>query len=231
MKTIKMMNLFRNILMVSFLVCFAACGSDGDNEGGSESGKGSAYSTVDGRTVKYGYCYVVPDGDGFYELTASTVDIIYYKQHPEKIKDDMLFSCMNIDVSTSSINESTTDVDVEITYDIALKSLLINGDNDIDESTIPVAPTYIWYTNTWGVHKENQNISISKSGNTFKVTGTDVVVLASEMGVDDGISNDARQTVCSFGFESNNIYQIELENIKFVTDAETIKTIKSLKQK
>lgn len=232
MKVTKMMNLLRNALMVSFLFCLAACSSDSDNEGGSESGKGSAYSTVDGRTMKYDYCYIVPyeeEGDLRYELSAFNVDPLYYKQHPEKVKDE-LFSYMSIDFPASTINDgATNDFDIEIAYDSSLKRLLIDDNSDIDESTIPVASTYIWYSYDWVHDKKDQNISISKSGNTFKITGTDVVVLASKMGVDDGISSDARQTVCSFGFESNNIYQVEFENVKFVTDTEAVKMIRSLK--
>lgn len=232
-KVHKMMSFLRNALMVSFLVCVAACSSD--NEGNSESGKGSAYTTVDGRTVKYEHCYVIPyeeDGVARYSLEAFNIDPMYYKQHPEKVKDDMLYSYFALDFPASSINESATkDFDIEIDYDISLKRLLIDDDSDIDESTIPVAPTHIWYTYDWVHHKKDQNLAISKSGNTFKVTGTDIVVLASEMGVDEGISNDARQTVCSFGFESNNIYQVEFENVKLVTDAKTVQMLKSLKQK
>ncbi len=216
MKAIKIINLLRNVLMASFLVFLAACSSDSDNEGGSESGKGSAYSTVDGRTMKYDYCYIVPyekEGVLYYELNAFNVDLLYYKQHPEKVKDDVLYSCMFIDFPASAINDgATNDFDIEIDYDSSLKRLLIDDNSDIDESTIPVASTHIWYCYDWLHHKKDQNISISKSGNTFKITGTDVGILASKMGVDDGISSyDARQTVCSFGFESDNIYQVEFE--------------------
>lgn len=234
MKTIKLMNLVRNVLMVSALVCLAACSSNDDSDNNDSSGKGTAYSTVDERTVKYEHCYIVPydyNGELRYELSAFNVDPIYYKQHPEKIKEDMLYSCMVIDVPASSINTSATkDFDLGISYDSSLQRILIDDDSDIDESKIPVASTHIWYAYDREHHKIDQSISISKSGNMFKVTSTGLTVLASEKGVDDGISSDARRTSCSFGFESNNIYQIELENAKLVTDPQTQKAIKRLRR-
>ena len=53
-------------------VSFSACSED-DEGGGGSSKNGSAFSTLDGRTVKYKYLYVVSyvDNDGpSYELCA-----------------------------------------------------------------------------------------------------------------------------------------------------------------
>lgn len=55
-------------------VSFSACSSDDDKDGGGSTG-GSAFTTVDGRTVNYKYLYVVPlnDEDEFDTLNSATL--------------------------------------------------------------------------------------------------------------------------------------------------------------
>ena len=129
-------------------VSFSACSSDDDKDGGGSTG-GSAFSTLDGRTVKYKYLYVVSevdDGDTFYGLFASTEDLFYYRQHPEKVKDNMVYSYMALDTYADELNKPQHQFDVEVHYDCNLKEGITDDEVDSD---FPVASTYIWYTTPW----------------------------------------------------------------------------------
>ena len=97
-------------------VSFSAC-SDDDEGGGGSSKNGSAFSTVDGRTVKYKYLYVVSlvdEGDTFYELFASTEELLYYRKNPDKVKENMLYSYMSLDVYADKLNKPQHKFDVEV---------------------------------------------------------------------------------------------------------------------
>ena len=213
-------------------VSFSAC-SDDDEGGGGSSKKGSAFSTLDGRTVKYKYLYVVSyvDNDGpSYELCASTEDLFYYRQHPEKVKDNMVYSFMSLDMYGEEFNKPLHQFNVQIGYDCNLKEGITD---DEDDSDFPVASTHIWYTTPWDQDESStETLTIKKSGNTLKVETTELTFLASEMGAeDDGIDSSSRRTKGKIAFESSNLISAVLDSPKvvFVKSAKDRKFLKSLR--
>lgn len=212
-------------------VSFSACSSDDDKDGGGSTG-GSAFSTLDGRTVKYKYLYVVSevdDGDTFYGLFASTEDLFYYRQHPEKVKDNMVYSYMALDTYADELNKPQHQFDVEVNYDCNLKEGITD---DEDDSDFPVASTHIWYTTPWDQDESStETLTIKKSGNTFKVETTELTFLASEKGVDDGIDSSSRRTMGKIAFESSNLISEVLDSpeVVFVKSEKDRKFLKSLR--
>ena len=213
-------------------VSFSACSSDDDKDGGGSTG-GSAFSTLDGRTVKYKYLYVVSevdDGDTFYGLFASTEDLFYYRQHPEKVKDNMVYSYMALDTYADELNKPQHQFDVEVNYDCNLKEGITD---DEDDSELPVASTHIWYTTPWDQDESStETLTVKKSGNTFKVETTELTFLASEKGADDdGISSSSRRTKGKIAFESSNLISDVQDSpqVVFVKSAKDSKFLKSLR--
>ena len=216
-------------------VSFSACSED-DEGGGGSSKNGSAFSTLDGRTVKYKYLYVVSyvDNDGpSYELCASTEDLFYYRQHPEKVKDNMVYSFMSLDMYGEEFNKPLHQFDVQIGYDCNLQhDISIDDSEDEDYTENPVASTHIWYTTPWDQDESSTaTLTIKKSGNTFKVETTELTFLASEKGVDDGIDDYSRRTKGKIAFESSNLVSAVLDSpeIVFVKSAKDRKFLKSLR--
>lgn len=215
-------------------VSFSACSED-DEGGGGSSKNGSAFSTVDGRTVKYKYLYVVSyvDNDGpSYELCASTEDLFYYRQHPEKVKDNMVYSFMSLDMYGEEFNKPLHQFDVQIGYDCNLKEGITDDEDDFD-SDFPVASTHIWYTTPWDQDESStETLTVKKSGKTFKVETTELTFLASEMGADeDGIDDYSRRTKGKIAFESSNLVSAVLDSpeVVFVKSEKDRKFLKSLR--
>ena len=213
-------------------VSFSACSED-DEGGGGSSKNGSAFSTLDGRTVKYKYLYVVSyvDNDGpSYELCASTEDLFYYRQHPEKVKDNMVYSYMSLDMYGEEFNKPQHQFDVQIGYDCNLKEGITD---DEDDSDFPVASTHIWYTTPWDQDESStETLTVKKSGKTFKVETTELTFLASEMGVDeDGVDDYSRRTKGKIAFESSNLVSAVLDSpeVVFVKSEKDRKFLKSLR--
>ena len=212
-------------------VSFSACSSDDDKDGGGSTG-GSAFSTLDGRTVKYKYLYVVSevdDGDTFYGLFASTEDLFYYRQHAEKVKDNMVYSYMALDTYADELNKPQHQFDVEVNYDCNLKEGITD---DEDDSDFPVASTHIWYSTPWDQDESStETLTVKKSGNTFKVETTELTFLASEKGVDDGIDSSSRRTKGKIAFESSNLISAVLDSpeVVFVKSAKDREFLKSLR--
>lgn len=213
-------------------VSFSACSED-DEGGGGSSKNGSAFSTLDGRTVKYKYLYVVSyvDNDGpSYELCASTEDLFYYRQHPEKVKDNMVYSFMSLDMYGEEFNKPLHQFDVQIGYDCNLKEGITD---DEDDSDFPVASTHIWYTTPWDQDESStETLTVKKSGKTFKVETTELTFLASEMGADeDGVDDYSRRTKGKIAFESSNLVSAVLDSpeVVFVKSAKDRKFLKSLR--
>ena len=213
-------------------VSFSACSSDDDKDGGGSTG-GSAFSTLDGRTVKYKFLYVVSEvdeGDTFYGLFAFTEDLLYYRQHPEKVKDNMVYSYMALDTYADELNKPQHQFDVEVNYDCNLKEGITD---DEDDSDFPVASTYIWYTTPWDQDESStETLTVKKSGNTFKVETTELTFLASEKGADDdGISSSSRRTKGKIAFESSNLISDVQDSpqVVFVKSAKDSKFLKSLR--
>ena len=215
-------------------VSFSACSED--DEGGGSSKNGSAFSTLDGRTVKYKYLYVVSyvDNDGpSYELCASTEDLFYYRQHPEKVKDNMVYSFMSLDMYGEEFNKSLHQFDVQIGYDCNLQhDISIDDSEDEDYTENPVASTHIWYSTPWDQDESStETLTIKKSGNTFKVETTELTFLASEKGVDDGVDSSSRRTKGKIAFESSNLVSAVLDSpeVVFVKSEKDRKFLKSLR--
>ena len=212
-------------------VSFSACSED-DEGGGGSSKNGSAFSTLDGRTVKYKYLYVVSyvDNDVSYELYASTEDLFYYRQHPEKVKDNMVYSFMSLDMYGEEFNKPLHQFDVQIGYDCNLKEGITD---DEDDSDFPVASTHIWYTTPWDQDESStETLTVKKSGKTFKVETTELTFLASEMGVDeDGVDDYSRRTKGKIAFESSNLVSAVLDSpeVVFVKSEKDRKFLKSLR--
>lgn len=216
-------------------VSFSACSED-DEGGGGSSKNGSAFSTLDGRTVKYKYLYVVSyvDNDGpSYELCASTEDLFYYRQHPEKVKDNMVYSFMSLDMYGEEFNKPLHQFDVQIGYDCNLQhDISIDDSEDEDYTENPVASTHIWYTTPWDQDESStETLTVKKSGNTFKVETTELTFLASEKGVDDGIDDYSRRTKGKIAFESSNLISAVLDSpeVVFVKSAKDREFLKSLR--
>ena len=217
-------------------VSFSACSED-DEGGGGSSKNGSAFSTLDGRTVKYKYLYVVSyvDNDGpSYELCASTEDLFYYRQHPEKVKDNMVYSFMSLDMYGEEFNKPLHQFDVQIGYDCNLKEGITDYEDDFDsDSDFPVASTHIWYTTPWDQDESStETLTVKKSGKTFKVETTELTFLASEMGADeDGVDDYSRRTKGKIAFESSNLISAVLDSpeVVFVKSAKDRKFLKSLR--
>ena len=201
-------------------VSFSACSED-DEGGGGSSKNGSAFSTLDGRTVKYKYLYVVSyvDNDGpSYELCASTEDLFYYRQHPEKVKDNMVYSFMSLDMYGEEFNKPLHQFDVQIGYDCNLQhDISIDDSEDEDYTENPVASTHIWYQTPWDQDESStETLTVKKSGKTFKVETTELTFLASEKGVDDGIDSSSRRTKGKIAFESSNLISEVLDSPEVV---------------
>ncbi|MCI6687765.1 MAG: hypothetical protein MR461_04520 [Prevotella sp.] len=216
-------------------VSFSACSED-DEGGGGSSKNGSAFSTLDGRTVKYKYLYVVSyvDNDGpSYELCASTEDLFYYRQHPEKVKDNMVYSFMSLDMYGEEFNKPLHQFYVQIGYDCNLQhDISIDDSEDEDYTENPVASTHIWYTTPWDQDESStETLTIKKSGNTFKVETTELTFLASEKGVDEGIDSSSRRTKGKIAFESSNLVSAVLDSpeVVFVKSEKDRKFLKSLR--
>lgn len=216
-------------------VSFSACSED-DEGGGGSSKNGSAFSTLDGRTVKYKYLYVVSyvDNDVSYELYASTEDLFYYRQHPEKVKDNMVFSFMSLDMYGEEFNKPLHQFDVLIGYDCNLKEGITDYEDDFDsDSDFPVASTHIWYTTPWDQDESStETLTVKKSGNTFKVETTELTFLASEMGAeDDCFDSSSRRTKGKIAFESSNLISEVLDSpeVVFVKSEKDRKFLKSLR--
>ena len=216
-------------------VSFSACSED-DEGGGGSSKNGSAFSTLDGRTVKYKYLYVVSyvDNDGpSYELCASTEDLFYYRQHPEKVKDNMVYSFMSLDMYGEEFNKPLHQFDVQIGYDCNLQhDISIDDSEDEDYTENPVASTHIWYQTPWDQDESStETLTVKKSGKTFKVETTELTFLASEKGVDDGIDSSSRRTKGKIAFESSNLISEVLDSpeVVFVKSAKDRKFLKSLR--
>lgn len=216
-------------------VSFSACSED-DEGGGGSSKNGSAFSTLDGRTVKYKYLYVVSyvDNDGpSYELCASTEDLFYYRQHPEKVKDNMVYSFMSLDMYGEEFNKPLHQFDVQIGYDCNLQhDISIDDSEDEDYTENPVASTHIWYQTPWDQDESStETLTVKKSGNTFKVETTELTFLASEKGVDDGIDSSSRRTKGKIAFESSNLVSEVLDSpeVVFVKSEKDRKFLKSLR--
>lgn len=217
-------------------VSFSAC-SDDDEGGGGSSKNGSAFSTLDGRTVKYKYLYVVSyvDNDGpSYELSASTEDLFYYRQHPEKVKDNMVYSFMSLDMYGEEFNKPLHQFDVQIGYDCNLKhDISIDDSEDEDYTEYPVASTHIWYHTPWDQDESStETLTVKKSGKTFKVETTELTFLASEMGADeDGVDDYSRRTKGKIAFESSNLVSAVLDSpeVVFVKSEKDRKFLKSLR--
>lgn len=216
-------------------VSFSACSED-DEGGGGSSKNGSAFSTVDGRTVKYKYLYVVSyvDNDVSYELCASTEDLFYYRQHPEKVKDNMVYSFMSLDMYGEEFNKPLHQFDVLIGYDCNLQhDISIDDSEDEDYTENPVASTHIWYQTPWDQDESStETLTVKKSGNTFKVETTELTFLASEMGAeDDCFDSSSRRTKGKIAFESSNLVSAVLDSpeVVFVKSAKDRKFLKSLR--
>ena len=216
-------------------VSFSACSED-DEGGGGSSKNGSAFSTLDGRTVKYKYLYVVSyvDNDVSYELYASTEDLFYYRQHPEKVKDNMVFSFMSLDMYGEEFNKPLHQFDVLIGYDCNLKEGITDYEDDFDsDSDFPVASTHIWYTTPWDQDESStETLTVKKSGKTFKVETTELTFLASEMGADeDGVDDYSRRTKGKIAFESSNLISAVLDSpeVVFVKSEKDRNFLKSLR--
>ncbi|MDY4665236.1 MAG: hypothetical protein SPC80_04490 [Prevotella sp.] len=216
-------------------VSFSACSED-DEGGGGSSKNGSAFSTLDGRTVKYKYLYVVSyvDNDGpSYELCASTEDLFYYRQHPEKVKDNMVYSFMSLDMYGEEFNKPLHQFDVQIGYDCNLQhDISIDDSEDEDYTENPVASTHIWYQTPWDQDESStETLTVKKSGKTFKVETTELTFLASEKGVDDGIDSSSRRTKGKIAFESSNLVSAVLDSpeVVFVKSEKDRKFLKSLR--
>ena len=215
-------------------VSFSACSED-DEGGGGSSKNGSAFSTLDGRTVKYKYLYVVSEvaNDVSYELYASTEDLFYYRQHPEKVKDNMVYSFMSLDMYGEEFNKPLHQFDVQIGYDCNLQhDISIDDSEDEDYTENPVASTHIWYQTPWDQDESStETLTVKKSGNTFKVETTELTFLASEKGVDDGIDDYSRRTKGKIAFESSNLVSAVLDSpeVVFVKSAKDRKFLKSLR--
>ena len=216
-------------------VSFSACSED-DEGGGGSSKNGSAFSTLDGRTVKYKYLYVVSyvDNDVSYELYASTEDLFYYRQHPEKVKDNMVYSFMSLDMYGEEFNKPLHQFDVQIGYDCNLQhDISIDDSEDEDYTENPVASTHIWYTTPWDQDESStETLTVKKSGKTFKVETTELTFLASEMGADeDGVDDYSRRTKGKIAFESSNLVSAVLDSpeVVFVKSEKDRKFLKSLR--
>lgn len=233
MKTIK----YLSMAIVAMFSCFtfSACSSDDDSE--NNSGNGNTFTIVDGRKVEYKYTYVIPSKEGeygdangidSYELCASTEDLLYYRKNPSKLKDGMLYSVMSIDVDAAGIGSSQKNFDIEVSYDNNLKRDVLFEDDFDDDDNYPIAPTHIWYTSDSDL---TSSLTVKKSGKTFTVESTELPVLASEMGRDDGIDpSSARKTTCTVAFSSSNyVTYSSRSTVVVVTDKADRRFLKSLK--
>lgn len=227
MKTIK----YLSMAIVAMFSCFtfSACSSDDDSE--NSSGKGSTFTIVDGRKVEYKYTYVIPSKDGeygdangidSYELCATTEDLLYYRKNPSKLKDGMLYSMMSIDVDAAGLGSPQKNIGIQVSYDNNLKRDVLFEDDFDDDDNYPIAPTHIEYISD---HDLTSSLTVNKSGKTFTVKSTELPVLASEMGGDDG----ERKTTCTVAFSSSNYVTYSSRSIVVVTDKADRRFLKSLK--
>lgn len=227
MKTIK----YLSMAIVAMFSCFtfSACSSDDDSE--NNNGKGSTFTIVDGRKVEYKYTYVIPSKDGeygdangidSYELCATTEDLLYYRKNPSKLKDGMLYSMMSIDVDAAGLGSPQKNIGIQVSYDNNLKRDVLFEDDFDDDDNYPIAPTHIEYTSD---HDLTSSLTVNKSGKTFTVKSTELPVLASEMGGDDG----ERKTTCTVAFSSSNYVTYSSRSIVVVTDKADRRFLKSLK--
>lgn len=205
-------------LCLAAVSMFSSCSDDNDDNGGSGA-SGSTFATVDGRTVNFKYCYIVPE-DGGYELAASTVDLL--SLNPNKIKYNDTFSNLSIDISLDGSNQ-VRDYDVKIIFDESL-SFILDEDDDYY-----VAPTYNSYSSDWTVSLPE--LPFSKSGSKIKIASVEIPVLVEDE--EGGFDDNCRKTTAKIGFESSNVindngYSRSFSNVQVVTDPEQIKIIRKV---
>lgn len=203
-------------LCLAAVSMFSSCSDDDDDNGGGGA-SGSSFATVDGRTVNFKYCYIVPydhddvySDDRGYELCATTVDIL--SLNPNKVKYNDTFSDISIDVSLDESNQ-VRDYDIEIDFDDSLYRVVDDEDSD-EDYYLPEIP-------------------FSKDGKHFKISSFETPVLASEMGAYDGFDDNCHKTTAKIGFESSNVindngYSRSFSNVQVVTDPEQVKIIRKV---
>lgn len=229
MKSIK--YLLMAFIALFTCVSFSACSSDDDGDGSGSSKNGSAFTTLDGRTENYKYLYVVEtidDGDTFYELCASTEDLFYYREHPNKVNINMVYSYMSLDMYAEDLNKPMHQFDIDVAYDCNLMEGITDDEDDTD---YPVAPTYVEYSTPFNQSESStETLTVKKSGNIFKIETTELTFLASEAGSDDGVDSSSRRTKGKIAFESSNLVNNVMDSPKvvFVKSEKDRKFLKSL---
>ena len=207
-----MMN--KRFYAMTFLCIMALCGSltscsdDDDDEkdgGNGSSGVKECYFEAENQRTDFKYAYYDP-ADGRAEFAFSTIDLLYYYQHPEKLKEGTYFASAYLEMDLDNDNNIPTgeipygghgsdeisgyDFEMDTRADL-YKIFIEDGDDDTES---------LWYTNDWNPGYESGAATITKlSGNSYKIEIPSLKLLRGY----EGIGNDAPKASGKFYFEGS----------------------------
>ena len=186
----KLHSILALLLITICSMNFTACSSDDDE--GSNSGVNKCYVEVDGKHIDFKYAYYFEDGEDC-EIIFSTIDILYYRNNPNKIKEGILFSDAYIELDEGLTSGTTTDYDFEVDHNLDLYQLFVDEDGELH------GENYSWYTGDWT--KDMTPLTITKTGSNYNISASSIPMLASDG--DDGIDNDSRKTTANIYFDGS----------------------------
>lgn len=200
---------------ITFLCCTALCGSltgcsdddDEENGGGNgSSGMKECYFEAENQRTDFKYAYFYTE-DGEADFNFSTIDLLYYYQHPEKLKEGTYFACVDIwidldndnNIPTGEIPYDAHEYDVIGGYDFEMNTrsdlykIYMDGGDDSDA---------LWYCADWNPGHESGTAIITKlSGNSYKIEIPSLKLLRGYESI--GIGYDAPKATGKFYFEGS----------------------------
>ena len=198
---------------VTFLCCTALCGSltgcsDDDDDkkdgGNGSSGVKECYFEAENQRTDFKYAYFYTE-DGEADFNFSTIDLLYYYQHPEKLKEGTYFARVDIwidldndnNIPTGEIPYDANEYDGSGGYDFEMDTrsdlykIYMDGGDDSDA---------LWYSADWNPGHESGTATITKlSGNSYKIEIPSLKLLRGY----ESIGNDAPKATGKFYFEGS----------------------------
>lgn len=208
----KKYRIFPVLMYLLATCCFTACSDDDDEDGGGSNVE-TCYFESQGERIdfKYAYYYREPcdDGDDEISVEFSSIDILDYFYHREKVKPGIYFSTAAIDFTGTNqipLGEIKSDIirsgsdfgyeeddevnfGMEVDTRIDLYELVMNdGEGNSD------AP---WYSNDY-YNEKHSILSVIKAGNGYKMETKELHLLYDAIG--EGIDYDSPKCTGKFCF-------------------------------
>lgn len=208
----KKYRIFPVLMCLLATCCFTACSDDDDEDGGASNVE-TCYFESQGERIdfKYAYYYHEPydDGDDEISVEFSSIDILDYYYHPEKVKPGIYFSTAVIDFAGTNqipLGEIKSDIirsgsgsgyeeddelnfSMEVDTKVDLYELVMNGGET--ESDAP------WYSDDY-YNEKHSILSVSKAGNGYKMETKELYLLYDATG--EGIGYDNPKCTGKFCF-------------------------------